>query len=236
MTREKKIKFFAAFILLTCGLLIFYFSYSPLKPAVDKKPKFLSGREKIPLTVQGFQFSGYFKDRQILSIKADKHTIEKKKIGFISLGTGFIANYKNAVIDIHIRQIEKTGNSRNDSPVAAYTFNEIFSKKIMPILTQKDIAALQFKPVKINFFNENKLLSRIQAKSAAINSMDGKIFLKGRISVKTAEKVLTTDRLTLVSDNGLIETNDGFVLKTPEKQITGKTLTSDIGLNSVKVQ
>ena len=235
MTPKKKITFFTAtFILLACGILTFYFSDIPLKPVADKKPTFLSGREKIPLTVQGFQFSGYLKDRQILSIKADKHTIEKKKIGFISLGTGFIANYKNAVIDIYVQQTEKTRNSRNDSPAVAYSFNEIFSKEIAPIFSQKDIVALQFQPVKINFFSENKLLSQIQANSAIIRSLDGRIFLKGKISVNAADKVLSTDRMTLVSDSGLMETNDHFILTTPEKQITGKTLISDVGLNIVK--
>lgn len=233
--KKKIIIFSSTFILFACGILISYFSYSLLNPAADNKRTFLSGRGKIPLTVQGFQFSGYLKDRQVLSIKADKHTVEKKKIGFISLGTGFIAKYKNAVIDIHIRQAEKKGNS-HDNPMDAYSFNEIFSEDIAPIFSQKDIVALQFQPVKINFFNEDKLLSRVQAHSAAINSMDRKIFLKGQISVKAAEKVLTAERLTLVSDTGLIEANDGFVLKTPEKQITGKSLTSDIGLDSVKVQ
>ena len=237
MTREKKIRFFTAtLILLVCGVLIFYFFYSLLKPAADKRPTFLSGREKTPLVVQGFRFDGYLKNRQILSIKADKHTIEKKKIGFISLGTGYIANYKNAVIDIYVQPTEKTGNFQNNTAIAAYSFNEIFSKKIMPILAKKDIIALQFQPVKINFFNENKLLSHIQANSATIRSLDGRIFLKGKISVKSTDKVLSTDQLTLVSDNGLIETDDDFILKTPEKRITGKTLISDIGLNSVKVQ
>jgi hypothetical protein len=235
MTRERKIKFFAAtFILLTCGVIIYYFSYSLLKRAADNRPTFLTGREKISLTVQGFRFDGYFKDRHILSIKADKHTIEKKKIGFISLGTGFIANYKNAVIDIYVQQTEKTRNSRNDSPAVAYSFNEIFSKEIAPIFSQKDIVALQFQPVKINFFRQNKLLSQIQANSAIIRSLDGRIFLKGKISVNAADKVLSTDRMTLVSDSGLMETNDHFILTTPEKQITGKTLISDIGLNIVK--
>ena len=160
--------------------------------------------------------------------------LSRKKIGFISLGTGFIANYKNAVIDIYVQQTEKTRNSRNDSPAVAYSFNEIFSKEIAPIFSQKDIVALQFQPVKINFFSENKLLSQIQANSAVIRSLDGRIFLKGKISVNAADKVLSTDRMTLVSDSGLMETNDHFILTTPEKQITGKTLISDIGLNIVK--
>ena len=104
----------------------------------------------------GFQFAGFNDGKKILSIKAAKHAIEKKKIGFISLGAGYIANYKNAVIDIYGQQIINDPYSKKDSRIAAYTYNAIFSEETMPILSQKDIAFLRFEPVAINFYNISK--------------------------------------------------------------------------------
>lgn len=237
MARSKKLRQFAiSLIVLTCSSFVFYNSYRLLRPFADPEPTYFPGRGKKPLVVMGFQFAGFNDGKKILSIKAAKHAIEKKKIGFISLGAGYIANYKNAVVDIYGQQIGNDPYSKKDSRIAAYTYNAIFSEETMPILYQKDIAFLRFEPVKINFYNNNSLLTEIVADTATIDPRKDRIFLKGQILVKSAFRSLMTDRLNLISDNGFMEATSHFILKTPEKHITGKHLTSDIGLNIMKVQ
>jgi hypothetical protein len=237
MTRSSKLRQFAiSLIVLTCSSFVFYNSYRLLRPFADPEPTYFPGRGKMPLVVMGFQFAGFNDGKKILSIKAAKHAIEKKKMGFISLGAGYIANYKNAVVDIYGRQIRNHPYSKKDSRIVAYTYNAIFSAETMPILSQKDIAFLRFEPVKINFYNDNSLLTEIVAHSATIDPRKKRIFLKGQILAKSASRSLMTDRLDLISDNGFMEATSHFILKTPEKHITGKHLTSDIGLNIMKVQ
>ena len=237
MTRSKRLRQFAiAIIVLTCSSFVFYNSYRWLRPFADPEPTYFPGRGKNPLVVMGFQFAGFNDGKKILSIKAVKHAIEKKKIGFISLGAGYIANYKNAVVDIYGQQIRNDPYTKKDGRIAAYTYNAIFSDETMPILSQKDIAFLRFEPIKINFYNNNSLLTEIFADSATIDPRKNRIFLKGQILAKSASRSLMTDRLNLFSDNGFMEATSHFILKTPEKHITGKNLTSDIGLNIMKVQ
>ena len=237
MTNSNKIRVFViALILLTCGGIVFYFYSGPLWPIADREPTYFPNRGKKSLVVMGFQFAGFNEGKKILSIKAAKHAIEKKKIGFIRVGAGYIANYKNAVIDIYGQQIGNDKYYNEDSRIAAYTFTAIFSKETMPILSRKNIAFLRFEPAKINFYNNNSLLTEIVAHRATIDPRKDRIFLKGQILVKSASRSLMTDRLTLISDNGFMETNSHFILKTPEKHITGDNLTSDISLKIMKVQ
>ena len=223
-------------IFLTIGGLLSYYAFSVLKPEAGLKQEYLLKQNRHPLVILGFQFKGYDGDQQRISIKAAKHSIDKRKMGFISLGSDYIARYKNAVIDIHGQYVENTKTNHNDAQIATYSFNAMFSKEVMPILSQKDISALIFEPAIINFFNGNNLITQVQANSATIKAMDGRIFLKGQISAESASRILSTDRLTLISDSGLMETNSNFILKTPEKQITGKSFKSDIVLNTLKIQ
>jgi hypothetical protein len=184
----------------------------------------------------GYRFDGYKKGNKIISISAARHNIEQMKLGFLELGAAHIATYKGVVIDIHGRQKNPGEEPRSADAGSDYSFREIFSKKLMPVFSKKDIAALRFEPVKITFYVNNSVIARFQANRATIKAMDDRIFLEGRVLARSASRVLEADRLTLISKNGFVKTNSRFVIKSQESEIAGTNLTGDIRLNILHYQ
>ena len=220
MTHAKKkiLPVVTPLVLIACAIAFFY-QQQQFKSRSDRQFAYISGQAQKNPTVVGYHFSGIRDGIKIISIKAAKHSIKKMKMGFISVGTSYIAIYKNAVIDIHLQQHKTHGPENRDTRrTPAYRFDAIFAEEVMPIFSKKNITALQFQPVRINFYSNQSLLCRIEAESA---------------SAKSGFKRLTTDRLTLVATKGMIKANDRFALKTAENLITGKKIVVSLNLEAV---
>ena len=67
--------------------------------------KFLQYRHQI----KSFKFDSFNNGEKVLSIKADKFTIEKKKLGYFRLGLINVAIFENAVIDVYLKK-KASGN------------------------------------------------------------------------------------------------------------------------------
>jgi len=191
----------------------------------------LSKQARHPLIVRGFQFSGYHQGKKIISIKAARHSIEKKKIGFFKLGPVYVAKFKDAVIDIYCRQKRPDKGSQGDNRVPArFNFKDIFSEGAMPTFSLKSALSFTFEAVKLNLHNGKSLIVQIQANRAAIKSRDRRVVFQGQVLAISNSRSLTTNKLTLFPDSGLIKTTHPFVFKTSEQQFTGNNLTINLSL------
>ena len=184
-----------------------------------------------PLVIHGFQYAGYHQGEKNIGIKAVRHSIEKKKIGFFTSGVVRIAKFKGAEIDIYTKQVESKKKWESDSQKPNYSLNGIFTKGAMPAAHLKNVVSFIFEPVKINFHIGKSLITRIQANRATVKSKDRSIDFQGQVLVTAESSSLTTNKLTFVPDSGLFKTDSHFVYKTSEKQITGENLTADLSLN-----
>ncbi|MEJ2731248.1 MAG: LPS export ABC transporter periplasmic protein LptC [Deltaproteobacteria bacterium] len=231
---RKHLKFLviSLMLLLICSIIFIYASDSSRQSSQDKTNHF-SFRKKKDLTIRGFRFSGYHEGRKTLTIKAAKFSIEKKKIGIFKLAPVRAATFRGAEIDFYMNTAPAAAGLQDKKDI---TIKGIFSKETIPDSLLKGAASAIFEPVKINFCLDGTPVTEISAKSATFDPLQHRIVLEGKIVATAAPNRLSTNRLLIYPDKGIIEVNNKFVLKTQSGQITGEKLTTDFFLEKVSRQ
>lgn len=241
------------------GLAVVYYYHRTSEPLQDQSeiPRHRLSRARHE--IRGFCFEGNYEGEKIISIKADRFCIEKKKLGFFRFGLLNVARLTNAVVDIYgkrtqsVQQVfsnaarQKAGPLDSNTPtlpdlrpdtgnahghVSSITFNHVFSRKALPSFPVKRISSIIIEPVLVKLHDETSVVSQLTAASATIRLKRRDILFKGNVRVVSGPRSLKTDQLRMLPENAVIKTNRHFVLKTPEKQISGKRLTTDIFLSS----
>jgi len=237
MLRPKSYKhLLIAGVLLTVGVLSYYYASGVLKPEADFKQKYLLRQTRHPMVFLGFQFDGNKQGEKVISIKAVKLSIEKMKFGLFRSSAIRIAKFKGAEIDIYAKQVESEKKLEGDSQKSNYSLKGTFTKEAMPASRFKNVASFIFEPVKINFYNGKSLITQIQANRASIKSKGRRVVFQGQVSVTSESRSLATDKLTFFPDSGLFKSDRHFVLKTSEKKFTGENLTTDLSLYLIPAQ
>jgi len=180
------------------------------------------------LQIKGFKFDSRDNGEKTLSIKADKFTIEKKKLGFFRFGLINVAIFENAVIDIYLKR--KLSNIGSDFIREALPS----LRDVLPSFSAKRISSIIIKPVCLNLWNEKSLFTQITSKSAIIRLKKHNIIFKGDVQVVSGNKSLATERLNFFPEKSIMKTERHFILKTSQKKVEGDQLTVDIFLNLVK--
>ena len=228
----QKIKFYNYFLCLvlivTIAVTIFVFtrkntSFTQSTP----QEVFNQKNSNYRLQIKGFEFDSFVEGKNVISIKADKFTIEKKKLGFFRLGLINDAIFKNAIIDVYLK--------RKASGIDTDFINESLPslKDALPSFTKKRISSIIIEPACLNLMDKKSLVTRITSKSAFIRRTKHNILFKGGVQVVSADKRLMSERLILSSENSVMKIDSHFILKTPEKKIEGDYITLDIYLNAV---
>ena len=228
------------FIVLTvaciaCPIFIYYRHSTSVPEDNQKNISHYKQRHRPRHEIRGFSFNSSQDGKKVISIKADRFSIKKKKLGFFSFGLMNEARFDNAVIHLYGRsgQNEKSevppegrraGRSQN------LTFKGIFSKGSLPSFQVKRISSIVMEPVCVELHDEQSSVTRISAASAVIRLKKRCILFKGNVRVVSGPRVLTTSRLNLFPENAIIRTDQHFTLKTPEKELKGDRLTFDIFL------
>ena len=225
-----------SFILLfSCAFFFLRGHWQPPDTGFQERD-FLIKQARHPLVVRGFQFFGYHQGEKNITIKAVRHSIEKKKLGLFRSGVIRIAKFKGAEIDLYVKQVESEKKLEGDSQKSSFSLKGTFTKEAMPASQLKNVVSFIFEPVKINFYNGKSLITQIQANRASIKSKGRRVVFQGLVLATSESRSLATDKLTFVPDSGLFKTDRHFVLKTSEKQFTGENLTTDLFLNIVSMQ
>ncbi len=115
------------------------------------------------------------------------------------------------------------------------TFKGVFSKDVLPSFKAKKISSIVMEPVCVELHDEKTVVTQISADWATIRLKRRDILFKGDVKVVSGPRVLTTSRLSLFPENAIIRCDQHFILKTPEKELKGERLTSDIFLKFNKL-
>ena len=227
MPTLKFYKYFLYFVLIvTVAGTIFLFNRNRTLPTRDTQQEASHQKYlKYRLQIKGFKFDSFDDGEKVLSIKADKLTVEKKKLGFFRLGLINVAIFKNAVIDVYLKR-KLSGNDPDFIREALPSLKDAF-----PSFSTKRISSIIIEPVCLNLQDENSLLTQITSNSAIIKLTKQNILFKGGVQVVSGEMSLITERLNLFPENSVMKTDRHFILKTPEKKIEGNNITVDMFLN-----
>lgn len=193
--------------------------------------------------IKGFQFEGYYEDKRLIKIKADKFTIEKKKLGFFRFGMLNVAKLKDAVIDIYgestkdagtpvskaSRQTAGPSNMESQWP-SGITFKDVFQKESLPSFQVKRISSILIEPICLNLHDEKSLITQITANTAIIRLKNRDILFTGDARVVSGSRILQTEKLIFLPEKVILRTEMPFSLNTPEKRIEGDHLKIDIFL------
>ena len=206
--------------------------------------------------IRGFSLESNHEGKKVISIKADRFSIKKKKLGFLSFGLMNEAGFENAIIRIYGksepaegsevgsrrsgvgRRSVLSGKRSDELPTNIkvrknLTLKGVFSKDILPSFKTKKISSIVMNPVCLELHDEQSLVTRISAASAVVRLKKRYIIFKGNVKVVSDKRVLTTTELSLFPEKAAIRTDQHFILKTPEKNIKGDHLTFDIFLRPV---
>ena len=242
--------FLFLFLLLSAigGAVFLYFQHRASSPQNFSRDIPTHGHSKHRLEIGGFQFQGLYKGKTILSIKADKFTIEKKKLGFLSLGPVNVAKFRNAVVDVYGRskgpdragRSKSTGRnfyrSHNSSKLYQdVTFKDMFRKEALPSVPMRGISLIKIGPICLNLHTERSLITQINASSASIRLKQRNITFTGNVRVVSGSNSLTTERLIFFPEQAIIRMDGSYVLKTSKNEVVGVDLSTDILLSSANI-
>ena len=110
------------------------------------------------------------------------------------------------------------------------------SREALPVSFLKRATSAIFEPVKINFCLVDTPVTEIYAKRATFEPLQHRIVLDGKIVATAALNQLSTNRLMIYPEKGIIEVNDKFVFKTQSEQVKGEKLTTDLFLKKMDEQ
>jgi hypothetical protein len=233
--------YFFSFVILVIGVIAFIiYRHNASGPAVisDRAMVLSPQTKENRIQIRGLQFSGYNEEKKVISIKADRFTVEKKKIGFLTTSLFNVANLKNAIIDIYGQGnvSEKGAVIGLEEQLSGANFKDTFSKDALPAFPGKNVISITMEPVSVNLYIEGAPVTQVSALSANIRMKQRDIVFQGDVKVISGERTLITDRMAFNPEAANINTDSHFVLKTNEGQLEGEKLSADIFLMSIEGQ
>ena len=196
--------------------------------------------------MKGFQYSTYHEGRKALSIKAAKFSVEKKKIGIFQLSPFKVARLKDAEINFYttrVRSDEKESQPPNPNVakdeiirgVQEVSFKGVLTQEMLPPTELSGSVSAICEPVRINLYLDGVRVTMIQAEEAVVDPRRRRMILRNNIQVTSGMLNLSTDRLEIYPETGLLEADNKYVLKSQSETITGEKLTTDLLLKKVSM-
>jgi hypothetical protein len=229
---RKNINFLLITFILTLfsGVIFFYLS-GKSELSSQENLKHRSVKNKKDLTIRGFRFSGYHEGQKAVTIKATKFSVEKKKIGIFKFAPLKAARFRGVEVDLYLNSIKVTNGVAKPKDIIV---KGLFAKETMPFAALKGATSIIFEPVKISVYLDDTSKTQIRASKATLDPRQRRVILRGQILATSASNQLSTERLMIYPEKGIIEINDKFILKTNSERITGEKLTTDFFLNKVE--
>ena len=233
MTR-KHLKFVLVLFMLTLiSGLIFLYLYQSSKNSAAHKSHDIALRKNNGLAIRGLKYSGYHGGHKTITIKAARFNVEKKKIGIFKFSPLSTARFRGAEINFYVNHDSSSERLQDKRTI---TTKVLFSEETIPDSLLKGATSAVFEPVKINFCLDDRPVTEISAKRAFFEPLQRRIVMEGKIFAKATLKQLSTNRLMIYPEKGIIEVNHKFILKTQSEKISGEKLTTDLFLKKMDEQ
>jgi len=225
----KTLKFFSfsGLIIILAGMV---YHFTPKTDVRTHNPEI--SRSTQLFEVIDLHYESFNNGQRTIFLKADRFSIQRKKIGFFRLGLVNMAVFDNADIVLHLQ------HKGDDHGCCHDLCEEASDKQSLPDLSKMlppnaagRISSLTLKPVSLSLIDENTVLTRIASESAELRLTGSGIEFTGNVEVVSEDRTLTTKSLIFYPDDFYLETIDRFVLDDPETRIKGEEITLDIRLN-----
>jgi hypothetical protein len=175
--------------------------------------------------------------KKVFAIKAAKFSVGKKKIGVFQLAPLKVMTFRDAEIDIY-------GSSDRPDRIMADLI-ETLAEKSYRVAFKKAVSAdqssppdagggvgsmyepLVCRPVKIQLYLDNTAITEIRARKATVDPRRRKMILEESVEVISSNSHLSTDRLTIDPETGLMAVEKTYVLRSGSEVIAGEKMTTD---------
>lgn len=178
--------------------------------------------------IKGFNYTINRSGHTALTVKADRLTIKKQKIGHISIGGFAGVRLKNAVVQVYGMPPEATKHEVSQSN--KMSLDQVLTGIEMPFPSVKRILSIKMAPIRVELCNQDTVATRISASSASIRSKKGDMVFEKGVIVVSGPRTLETERLSISPDISVVKVFGNFVLTTPDGRYKGNRLTTDINL------
>jgi len=206
-------------------LLIFYYSYvvSGSKPLSSIQKFSQRSFSKSFHDIKGFDYTRTEQGQHIFRITADRVKIEKAKIGLFRFGL-----MKQVVFDNAKIKVIQADNKKKEGMISV-----IDATSTLPDFNAKRSPRIIFKPVEVRILSRaGKLMTMITAGSAWFDIPKQQVEFKDNVKITSESATLLTSTFRVVSKSGNAVVLDGYHLITPEKNLKGNSLLTDIFLTT----
>ncbi|RLB10879.1 MAG: hypothetical protein DRG39_05350 [Deltaproteobacteria bacterium] len=191
--------------------------------------------------MRNFCYQSFMGSNQLVSIQADRFTVEKKRLGFFRISLINQARMDNALIEIfsypsQIHQSHKQDNnlpSRGSSKQKSGAEEEIklsFKDYLSPLLKKKKIISVIISPVTIKLYKGKQAIFSISAKRCVANLLRHNIKFKGHVKAIYGARVLKAHHVELDTKARVLKVDSPFTLTENKKTIRGRYLLTDLKL------
>lgn len=183
--------------------------------------------------IRGLDYTDYVEAGQQFRFKADSLVMRKKRFDFFTIG---LLNWReilinNATLDIYLSLKDGKSSAETDETVDLCRIKNSLKRAISQGVSHRriKIAKLQVEPIKINFYNGQKLVSSLRADKG--NFKEGKFLLKGDVIFKnSAGKAIKTKSLVWSTESHLFSTDDTCVITSANRNFIRKGISFDLFL------
>lgn len=233
MTPLKKLAWGGLSLITPLAFLVHY-AWSPVDIPVTEDEYAVTDRTQVAggHEILGFTYQYDRGGQKIITIRADRLSIRKMKMGFFRFSLLHEPLLENGLVQLYDQRLLPAPTDVSTHPTSA--LDQLFSREILPDLPVKKITAVAIKPVAIELFNDTgEMTTRISADSAVVGFSRRDVRLRGNVRVISGPRELLTSHLRLSAAERLLTTERPFVLKDPEGQNRGRKLTADLLLQPV---
>lgn len=227
--------FYLIFFLISIGSIIFlsYYQHQSNKAPPASKVFDTTRYPAVQQEIGGFFLNRFSGNRRIITIKADKFLVEKKRLGFLRFGLMNEVRLDNAVLAIYADKIQNGGIDKKHRKIRSQrlTYKNLFSEKTLSPISSKRICSVTMTPVRIELHDERTTFTIISADSGKIRLTKRDILFMGNVRLVSGDKVLLTDQVRLIPEKGEIECDHPFTLTSSGQKRTGNHLFTDVFLN-----
>lgn len=221
-------------------ILLYTYHRGSIEPKVPENSVY----QHLPTTrleIKGMRYDGHLDGNRVLSIVADRFSIEKKKLGFFRFGLLNVAKFENAFIKVYgsrrLTEKRRPEDSKGQNHVEnsgsyqyGLTFKGAFSKKSLPNFPVKNISSVVLEPVTVELYNKKNRVTRITASAADFRLKGQRVSFDGAVKVTSGDRQLSADRVDFYPEHGVLKTRAQFSLTTPLKNLEGSRLITNIFL------
>lgn len=223
------------FFLISIGSIIFlsYYQHPSNKTPPANKVFDTTGYPAVWQEIGGFCYESFYDNRRVITIKADKFLVEKKKLGFLRFGLMNEVRLDNAVLAIYADKIQNGGAGKKHNKIMGQrlTYKDLFSGETLSPISSKRIYSVTMTPVQIELHDEGATVTTISADSGKIRLTKRDILFMGNVRLVSGDKVLLTDEARLIPEKGEIGCDHPFTLTISGQKRTGNHLFTDVFLN-----